>query len=170
MIGIASLAVEYGHGLLQRSDNQRAADLAAYGGALVYNSTGGNAATARSAATGIAALNGFTSGNATVTPAIVSSPRGNGNQAMQVTINTNLPMYLAEVLTASTTLPVRATGYAEIEPDAPGCIIALKPGGTGITMQRRHQHHRQQLHRRIERQPAHQPDPERRCRAYHTDR
>jgi hypothetical protein len=134
VIGIASLAVEYGHGLLQRSDNQRAADLAAYGGALVYNSTGGNAATARSAATGIAALNGFTSGNATVTPAIVSSPRGNGNQAMQVTVNTNLPMYLAEVLTASTTLPVTATGYAEIEPDAPGCIIALNSAGTGITM------------------------------------
>lgn len=37
VIGMASLAVEFGHGLLQRSDNQRVADLAAYGGVLDYN-------------------------------------------------------------------------------------------------------------------------------------
>ena len=120
VIGIASLAVEYGHGLLQRSDNQRVADLAAYGGALVYNSTynstAGNTGAAMSAATraatNIAALNGFTSSNASVTPAIV--PRGDGNLAIQVTVTTNLPMYLAEVLIASPTLPVTATAYAEM--------------------------------------------------------
>jgi uncharacterized membrane protein len=112
VIGIASLAVEYGHGLLQRSDNQRVADLAAYGGALVYNSTAGNAGAAMSAATNIAALNGFTSSNASVTPAIV--PRGDGNLAIQVTVTTNLPMYLAGVLIASPTLPVTATAYAEM--------------------------------------------------------
>src|SRR6516225_361192 len=32
VIGIASLSVEFGHALLQRSDNQRVADLAAHGG------------------------------------------------------------------------------------------------------------------------------------------
>jgi Putative Flp pilus-assembly TadE/G-like len=133
VIGISALAVEFGHGLLQRSDNQRVADLAAYAGALVYNS-GASATTAKGAASNIAALNGLTSSNATVTPAIVASPRANGNQAMQVTVTTSLPMYLAEVLMASTTLPVTATGYAEIEPAAPGCIIALKSSGTGITM------------------------------------
>ena len=122
VIGISALVVEYGHGLLQRSDNQRVADLAAYGGALVYNSTGGNVTTAESAATNIAALNGLTGDGVTVTPAIVTSPRLDGNNAMQVTVTTNLPMYLAQVLVASTSLPVTATSYAEIVPPAPGSV------------------------------------------------
>ncbi len=127
VIGISALVAEYGHGLLQRSDNQRVADLAAYGGALVYNtiySATGSVASAtasgESAATKIAALNGLTGGGVTVTPAIVISPRLDGNNAMQVTVTTNLPMYLAEVLVASTTLPVKATSYAEIVPATPG--------------------------------------------------
>jgi uncharacterized membrane protein len=115
VIGIAALSVEFGHALLQRSDNQRVADLAAYGGALVYNSSGSNAA--KSAASNIAALNGLTSDNATVTADIVESPRGNGNPAMRVTVTTNLPMYLAPVLTRSTILSVTATAYAEVEPN-----------------------------------------------------
>jgi uncharacterized membrane protein len=115
VIGIAALSVEFGHALLRRSDNQRVADLAAYGGALVYNSSGSNAA--KGVAGSIAALNGLTSGNATVAADIVESPRGNGKLAMRVTVTTNLPMYLARVLTSSTTLPVAATAYAEIEPN-----------------------------------------------------
>jgi uncharacterized membrane protein len=127
VIGISALVVEYGHGLLQRSDNQRVADLAAYGGALVYNTiynATGSVASAttngESAATKIAALNGLTGDGVTVTPRIVTSPRLDGNNAMQVTVTTNLPMYLAAVLVASTTLPVTATSYAEIVPAAPG--------------------------------------------------
>jgi uncharacterized membrane protein len=129
VIGISALVVEYGHGLLQRSDNQRVADLAAYGGALVYNTiynATGSVASAttsgESAATKIAALNGLTGDGVIVTPAIVTSPRLDGNITMQVTVTTSLPMYLAEVLLASTTLPVTATSYAEIVPAAPGSV------------------------------------------------
>ena len=61
VVGVSALALEYGHGLLQKVENQRAADLAAYGGALVYNSTG-STDSATSAATNIAALNGLSSG------------------------------------------------------------------------------------------------------------
>lgn len=129
VIGISALVTEYGHGLLQRSDNQRVADLAAYGGALaynkVYNATGSVASattSGESAATKIAALNGLTGDGITVTPAFVTSPRLDGNTAMQVTVTANLPMYVAEVLLASTTLPVRATSYAEIVPAAPGSV------------------------------------------------
>jgi uncharacterized membrane protein len=111
VIGISALAVEFGHGLLQRSDNQRVADLAAYGGALVYKSSGGNAVTAESAARNIAALNGLTSDNATVNVAITA------NQ-IQVTVTTNLPMYLAQVLTGSATLSVAATATASANPVA----------------------------------------------------
>jgi uncharacterized membrane protein len=129
VIGISALVTEYGHGLLQRSDNQRVADLAAYGGALayntVYNATGSVASattSGESAATKIAALNGLTGDGITVTPTFVTSPRLDGNTAMQVTVTANLPMYVAEVLLASTTLPVTAISYAEIVPAAPGSV------------------------------------------------
>ena len=129
VIGISALVTEYGHGLLQRSDNQRVADLAAYGGALAYNrvhNATGSVASAttsgESAATKIAALNGLTGDGITVTPTFVTSPRLDGNPAMQVTVATNLPMYVAEVLLASTTLPVTAISYAEIVPAAPGSV------------------------------------------------
>ena len=39
LTGVSSLAVEYGQGLLQKSQNQRVADLAAYSGAMIYQST-----------------------------------------------------------------------------------------------------------------------------------
>ncbi|MGA8754776.1 MAG: pilus assembly protein TadG-related protein [Stellaceae bacterium] len=119
VVGVSALALEYGHGLLQKVENQRAADLAAYGGALVYNSTG-SSDSATSAASNIAALNGLSSG---VTPSYVSSPSGDGNHAIEVTATTNLPLELARVLTSNTTLPVSATAYAEINSSAPGCIM-----------------------------------------------
>ena len=128
VIGISALSVEFGHALLQRSDNQRVAALAAYGGALVYNNSGSSAA--NGAASNIATLNGLTSGNATVTADIVESPRGNGKLAMRVTVTTNLPLYLARVLTTGTILSVAATAYAEIEPN-----IASQSSGIALLVQ-----------------------------------
>jgi hypothetical protein len=50
MIGVSTLAPEYGDGLLQQVEDQRSADLAAYSRALVYNST--SSATSASSAAG----------------------------------------------------------------------------------------------------------------------
>jgi uncharacterized membrane protein len=126
VIGISALAVEFGDALLQRSDNQRVADLAAYGGALVFSSSG-STNDAESAAINIAALNGFPGrGNVTVVPQIVPSPRGDGNQAMQVTVTTSLPMYLARVVTGDATLSVAATAYAEIRPGTPTTVALVQ--------------------------------------------
>jgi hypothetical protein len=130
VIGVSALALEYGHGLLQRVEDQRVADLAAYGGALVYGSTS-SSTSAASAASNIAALNGISSG---VSPSVVTSPTGDGNDAVKVTVTTNVPLLLARVLTTNTTLPVSATAYAEIKANAPGCIIALNGAGTGVTV------------------------------------
>ena len=131
VIGISALAVEFGYGLLQRTENQRIADLAAYAGALVYNSSG-SSTSASGAASNIVALNGVSSSNAT--SAIVSSPTGDGNQAMQVTVTTSNPLILARVLTTTATLSVSATSYAEIKADAPGCVIALSSSGSGVSL------------------------------------
>jgi hypothetical protein len=126
VIGVSALALEYGHGLLQKVENQRVADLAAYGGALVYGST-----SSTSDASNIASLNGLSSG---VTPSVVTSPTGDGNNSVKVTVTTNVPLLLARVLTTNTTMPVTSTSYAEIKSSAPGCIIALSGSGTGVTM------------------------------------
>lgn len=131
-IGVSALAIEYGHGLLQRTETQRVADLAAYGGGLVYNSTS-STTSATSAVNNIAALNGL-SGDATTS--VANSPTGDGNQALQVTVTSNVPLLLARLLTTNTTMAVSATAYAEVKPDASGCVIALGTGGggSGITL------------------------------------
>jgi hypothetical protein len=131
VVGVSALALEYGHALLQKSEDQRVADLAAYGGALVYNSSGSSSTDATSAASNIAALNGLSSG---VSPSVVTSPSGDGNKAVEVTVTTSVPLMLARVLTTNTTLPVSATSYAEIDANAPACIVALSSGGTGISL------------------------------------
>lgn len=130
VLGFSALAVDFGRGLLQRSNNQRVADLAAYGAALVYNSSG-SSSSGVGAAGNIAALNGIGSG---VAAALVSSPSGDGNQAMQVTVTSNVPLYLARVLTRDTSLAVGATAYAEIKAGNPACIIALNGSGTGVKL------------------------------------
>jgi hypothetical protein len=122
VIGFSALALEYGNGLLQQVEDQRIADLAAYSGALVYNSTGSNSSTS-SAVNNMASLNGVTS--TTANAKIGSSPTGDGNQAVQVTVQSSAPLLLGRVLTTNTSIPVSATAYVEINANAPGCIIAL---------------------------------------------
>src|SRR5665213_2857158 len=63
LIGFSGLGVEYGYGLLTRVENQRTADLAAYSGALAYNSSG-STTTMSSVVSSIAAVNGVASGGA----------------------------------------------------------------------------------------------------------
>ena len=132
VIGFSALAVEFGHGLLQREEDQRVADLAAYGGALVYNSSSGSTDAATAAAANVARLNGLPAGAAA--SLLVNSPTNDGNQAMRVTVTTKVPLLLARVLTQQTTLPISATAFAEIKTSAPGCVIALNGGGTGVTV------------------------------------
>src|SRR5215831_4889003 len=132
VIGFSALALEYGYGLLRQVENQRVvADLAAYSGALVYNSTGSSSST-NTAVGKIASLNGLTTSAAS--SSVGSSPSGDGNQAVQATVTTSAPLLLARVLTTNTTMPVAATAYAEINANAPGCVIALSGSGSGISL------------------------------------
>lgn len=131
VIGCSALALEFGYGLLKRVENQRIADIAAIGGAFVYNSTG-SSSTANSAVGNIVALNGLSTTAAT--SSVGSSPSGDGNQAVQVTVTTSDPLLLAKSVTTSSILSVSATASAEIKADAPGCIIALSGSGTGVSV------------------------------------
>jgi hypothetical protein len=131
VIGCSAFALEFGYGLLKRVENQRIADIAAIGGAFVYNSTG-STSTTNSAVGNIVALNGLSS--TTATSSVGNSPSGDGNQAVQVTVTTSDPLLLAKAVTTSATLSVSATAYAEIKADAPGCIIALSGSGSGVSV------------------------------------
>jgi Flp pilus assembly protein TadG len=133
VIGFSALALEYGNGLLQQVEDQRIADLAAYSGALVYNSTS-SATSASSAVSNMASLNAVSTSNTSASASVVSSPTGDGNSAVKVTVSSSVPLLLAKVLTTNTSIPVSAVASAEINANAPGCIIALSGSGNGISL------------------------------------
>jgi len=133
MLGsMAAVAVDLGNGYLAKVADQRFADGAAYAGALAYNSSS-STATMKSAVSNLAALNGLPAGAAVAS--LVASPSGDGNSAVQVTVSTASPLYLAEIFRSGKTLPVAAMSYAEVKPNASACIIALltKAAGVGLS-------------------------------------
>jgi hypothetical protein len=131
LASLAAVAVDLGTAYLAKVSDQRAADSAAYAGALAYN-TNSSIATMNSAVSNLAALNGLPAGAATAS--LVASPSGDGNNAVQVTVTTAAPLYLAEIFQKNTTLSVSATSYAEVKPNASPCIIALLPKGAGVVL------------------------------------
>jgi hypothetical protein len=134
LVGFAGLATEYGSAVLAREDTQRVADLAAYGGALAYSSVQTNAALT-AAVDRVATLNGVAT--SAVTPSLVTSPSGDGNQAVQVSVTTDVPLTLSRVFGAPSQLSVTASSYAEIKSTGGGgspCVVALDTSGTGVTL------------------------------------
>jgi hypothetical protein len=131
LVTLAAVAVDLGTAYLAKLNDQRAADSAAYAGALAYNASS-STATMSSAASNLATLNSFATSS--VTAALVSSPSGDGNSAVQVTMSTASPLHFAEIFQSGKTLSVSATSYAEIKPNAPACIIALQSGASGVTL------------------------------------
>jgi hypothetical protein len=131
LVGLAAVSVDLGNFYVARVSDQRAADSAAYAGALAYNASG-STATMQAAAGNLAVLNGYSAAATTAT--LVPSPSGDGNNAVDVTISAKVPMYLAEVFQSETSHTVTATSYAEVRASAKACIIALQAGGSGVTL------------------------------------
>ena len=135
LVAFAGLVTEFGSAALTREDTQRAADLAAYSGALAYSANNTTAAV-NAAVDRIAILNGIATSQ--VASAVVTSPRGDGNQAVQVTVTSDVPLVLSQILGKATQLAVTATAYAEITSSGRGggtpCVIALNTSGTGVTL------------------------------------
>jgi Flp pilus assembly protein TadG len=132
LVGVAGLVADYGNGLFNRLEDQRIADTAAVAGATVYNETSSQSAM-NTAVTNVASLNGLSNG--TISASLVNSPTGDGNQAVQVTVNSHTNLTFARLLQpAMSTLPVQASSFAEMKSGAAGCIIALSTSGTGVTL------------------------------------
>ena len=122
LIGSVGLVADFGNGLLNHMQDQRSADVAALAGATVYSETASTTSMV-SAVQDLAVLNGLSP--ASVTPALVNSPNGDGNQAVAVTVQTTVPLYFAQVLWNRASLPVSVTAYAEMKPSGSGCVLAL---------------------------------------------
>jgi hypothetical protein len=132
IVGVAGLGAEYGYGVLTKVESQRLADVGARGGAAVYSATS-STAKLQTAVANLATMNGTPSSD--VTAAVVNSPRGDGNSAVQVTVSTSVPRVLSRIFGGGKTLPVKATAYVEIQPTSnPDCVIALSTSGSGITL------------------------------------
>jgi hypothetical protein len=131
LVGMVALVADFGHALVSNAEDQRVADIAAYAGGLAYVATGSTAAMG-AAAKNAAALNGILGAN--VTASLATSPRSSSKQAVSVTVQTTETLHLATFLNTSNTFAVSATAYAELESQVSGCVIALKTGGTGVTL------------------------------------
>lgn len=123
LTGVAGLATDYGNGLYNRLKDQRTADIAAMSGGTVYGETS-SSSSMTTAVANIASLNGYSSSN--VSAQVVPSPSGDGNTAIEVTVNSSVPLTLSKFLTQSSSLSVSASSYAELKPTGgTGCILAL---------------------------------------------
>ncbi len=131
IIGSAGLVAEYGHAVLIKTQNQRIADLAAYAGATAYNATS-STDSMTSVIDNVAALNGIPA--ADVTGSLVTSPSGDGNQAVRVNITTSMPILISQVVGSAASVSVAVQSLAELKANAQGCIIALNTAGTGVTL------------------------------------
>lgn len=133
LIGMAALVTEYGGALVERSDNQRIADLSAFAGALAYNATK-STDQMKATAVNVAMLNGVPA--ADVQASLVTSPKTSGMKAVSVTINTPKSLILARVLQDRQQLNIHANSIAEVGAAAstPGCMLALDGTQTGITL------------------------------------
>lgn len=131
LLGVAALVAEYGHSLSVQASNQRAADLAAYAGALAYSSSN-SAALMTSAAKRVGELNGVTP--ASVTVDLVDSPRDPARKSVRAVVTVDNPMFLATILGASNTLRIVTLSYAEIGAGVAACILALDGSKSGVTL------------------------------------
>ncbi len=131
LVGVGGLVVDYGNGLYNRLRDQRVADVAAVAGARIYDETE-SAPSVQTAVANISALNGMPS--TAVNASIVTSPSGDGNQAVKVIVNSFTMGTLSRVIRSSSPfIRVSATSFAEMKPGGAGCIIALSSSGTGVT-------------------------------------
>jgi Flp pilus assembly protein TadG len=131
LLGVTGLVAEYGHSLSVQANNQRTADLAAYAGALAYSS-GSSTVLMASAAKRVGELNGVAPANVAVD--LVTSPRNSANKAVRAVITIDNPLFLAPILGVSNTVRVVTLSYAELGAGVSGCIIALDPTKTGVTL------------------------------------
>ena len=131
LVGTTGLVTEYGYGMLRKAETQRVADVAAFSGAVAYNTALDNSATASqsatamtSAALGLAAINAVSASNVVVS--LVDSPSANGNKAVSVTIKDQVPLIFSRLIAPSASLGVASNAVVELVTAAGPCVTSLQ--------------------------------------------
>jgi hypothetical protein len=131
MVGIVALVAEAGQALIEKTENQRAADISAYAAALAYAS-GNSTPVMNAAAQSIAALNGISA--EMVSANLTTSPRNSSRQAVSVSISSSENLLLAPVMGSVSTLSIAAGAAAELEAQPASCISSLASNGAGLQL------------------------------------
>ncbi|MCL6251486.1 Tad domain-containing protein [Altererythrobacter sp. KTW20L] len=134
LIGAGGLAFDLNRGYQQRVISQRAADMAALGTAMAFVQSQ-SAGILNPTAQDIVLANGLA--DSTVAASLVADYPTAGNQAVRVTIDSELPFSLASVLGFSGTFGVSVESYASLNstPDfAAPCFLALDGGSAAISV------------------------------------
>ncbi|PEQ10770.1 hypothetical protein B2G71_20600 [Novosphingobium sp. PC22D] len=133
VIGATGLAFDLNQGLQQRVANQRAADVAALGAAMAFQDSS-NASVLQPTAADIVTANGIT--GATVNAVIVNDFPESGDQAVRVTVTTEVPYSLARVLGFTGTYDVGVQSTASLTSEgsafAAPCFLALSDASDAL--------------------------------------
>lgn len=125
LLGMAGLGTETAWWYSRQRELQGAADIAAFGGALVRRG-GGSASDATTSATADAITNGW---NQPIGTIVVSSPPTTGGyqnvQAVRVVLTENLSPLVSGIVFGNTTIPIRASSTATMRTGDPACILGL---------------------------------------------
>jgi hypothetical protein len=146
VIATAALAVEAGHWYVVRQTAQRTADLAAIAGAYTFAGLP-NAQVATNSAADAAELNGaqggtrswdapsLTTTDSLISSSLVASPTHPTRSAVEVTVSSTVPLLLAKLFMAETSISISASAWAEVTPPVtggPACVLSLSQTGTGL--------------------------------------
>lgn len=128
LIGMAGLGTETAWWYSRQRELQGAADIAAFGGALVRRG-GGSASAATASATADAVTNGW---NQPIGTIAVNSPPASGGyqnaQAVEVILRENLTPLISGIVLGNTTIPITVRSTATMRTGDPACILGLNPG------------------------------------------
>lgn len=147
VVGMGAFVAEYGLALEKQDEDQRIADAAAFAAATYYNQHGNSRTGALAAAQNVASLNGVISSctSSSTTPpcvaaALATPPSNTTTNALQVSVFTSKPLYLANVVSkGANSVTISGSAYAQLPGGVSDCITALSTssgisltGGTGI--------------------------------------
>lgn len=131
LVGMSALSVELGRGYQAKIANQGTADAAALAAANAYTN-GRNEALLTPTANDVARANGIPVANVTVTR--LSNFSATVDDAVRVTIRTQVPIYFAKLFSTASTYDVEVSAVAALaNSSAVPCILALAPS-TGVSL------------------------------------
>lgn len=147
LLMVVGMGIEVTYWTVVSLELQRTADLAAIAGALDYT-LGRNAQRAAIASASLAEINGaagemgriWSTDSQKLTDNLITVQIGagiqnNNNLGVKVTVAELVPLYLTKLMSSSSSITVTATGWSEVQSLSQPCVVALDPGGQGVTAQ-----------------------------------